>query len=1035
MPDSRTQLSVNTALRVGFPPGMDDGEPTIIVDLPDGPPTEVGSEPAVEPVVSTGPKTAGRRAASSATDKADEPAQGEKAAPRRRPLGGVRWYMTSGVGRRLMTMFVLSSLVPVSLLAALSFFYISHVIQDRQDQQLIQDARLLAGAVTERLAWKENVLREAAVAANPLEPLAPLVGRELAGVVLLDRNGAPITSTGAPVPLSGFDPTALNPVDLRRRSALLVPDRNPSSPVLVTAVEGRGDIGFIAASINGSQIWNHDTGDSGAVRLCLLTVSGKAISCPAQLQPDAVAALATQAARNPAVVDVSVDGVSTRASAVLPALNSRFLGHDLLVATSLSGSWLLQPTYWFRMVFLPTALLSVLLVALLGATQVRRILVPLRRLLFAMQRVARRDFTTPVPVNTRDEFGMMARSFNKMTAELGLHFRTLSAFSEIDRTILTTVDMRQVAEIALACIHEISGIKVVSLGLLEADAPNRTQVYLRAGHTDTVRDELPRALDLSHADSSLRKWSKTIRLPANYRAMLHKHGAKYLYLLPIARADKVWGVVVLGHDQKTALSTEQALALAGVIDRLAVALSSVARDKQLHDQAHFDSLTGLPNRHYLMDMLTQQVKQARRAKQLIAVLYIDLDRFKRTNDTLGHAAGDVLLRQAATRIRNSVRDVDLVARLGGDEFTVVLTSLKDPTSAGAVARTLINALNEPFEIDGHVMYAGGSIGISLFPKDGDSAAELLKKADTALYLAKDRGRGRYAYFEERMNADASARVTIDRELREALRRGEFVLHYQPQIDLATGEVCAVEALLRWMHPERGMLAPEHFIDHAEESGLIEGIGTWVMREACRQHRSWVEAGLVIPRVSVNVSAVQLRNPSFAAAVEGALTSSTTPPHYLELEVTESLLVDAGPDAVATLERLRERGVEIAVDDFGTGYSSFAYVKQLPANILKLDRTFIVDVVDNPQAAIIATAIMEMAGALGKIVVAEGVETPEQAQFLRRNHCARAQGFVFSAALPPAQIPAFVRERERDPDTVGGKGDRLLTQPHPELHAA
>jgi len=330
-----------------------------------------------------------------------------------------------------------------------------------------------------------------------------------------------------------------------------------------------------------------------------------------------------------------------------------------------------------------------------------------------------------------------------------------------------------------------------------------------------------------------------------------------------------------------------------------------------------------------------------------------------------------------------------------------------------MARTLIAALNEPFEIDGHVIYAGASIGISIFPKDGQNGADLLKKADTALYLAKDRGRGRHAFFEERMNADASARVTIDRELREALKRDEFLLHYQPQIDLATGRVCAVEALLRWQHPHRGLLVPEHFIDPAEDSGLIEAIGTWVLREDCQQHRRWVEAGVVIPRVSVNVSALQLRNTSFAATVEGALNSSTTPPNYLELEVTESLLFDAGPDAVATLERLRERGVEIAVDDFGTGYSSFAYVKQLPANILKLDRTFIVDVVDNPQAAIIATAIIEMANALGKIVVAEGVETVQQARFLRRYACARAQGFVFSAALPPEDIPAFVREREGD----------------------
>jgi predicted signal transduction protein with EAL and GGDEF domain len=377
-----------------------------------------------------------------------------------------------------------------------------------------------------------------------------------------------------------------------------------------------------------------------------------------------------------------------------------------------------------------------------------------------------------------------------------------------------------------------------------------------------------------------------------------------------------------------------------------------------------------------------------------------------------------------------------VARLGGDEFTVLLPNLKNANDAGRIARTLIASLNEPFDIDGHIMYAGGSVGIAMYPNDGDSAAELLKKADTALYLAKDRGRGRYAFFEEQMNVDASARATIDRELREALARGEFRLHYQPQIDLTSGEVCAVEALLRWQHPHRGLLAPAAFIEYAEDSGLIEAVGSWVLREACEQHRRWADSGLVLPRISINVSALQLRDRMFAATVEGALASSTTAPSNLEIEVTESLFLDAGPDAVATLERLREKGVEIAVDDFGTGYSSFAYVKQLPARVLKLDRSFIIDVVNNHEASIIAGAIIEMAHALGKTVVAEGVETEQQAQFLRRLRCARAQGFVFSAALPPEQIPAYVRGRQTcNAAAPSRSGPLLLAQPEPEAAPA
>jgi len=931
--------------------------------------------------------------------------------------GALRWlprHLSSGVGRRLLAMLVVTALAPVALMAGLSFSQVSDAMRQQHDNDLVQSARVYGAAVLDRLRWVESLVSVAATGTAPVASLSARVGHELDGFVILDHRGRPLAQGGQPPPLAELARFSESRAPRDHRSALLTwRSDKAGAQGLVYAPNRAEQIGLIAVAISPAFLWSDSAADPQQTSFCALTAAGVRLFCSQPMPDEALLRLAAEPVQTDRLAQFTLDGVAMRAGAAILDASTHLVGSEIVIAAARQEALLLDPTGTFRTTFLPIAVLSVLLVLLVSLFEVRRILVPMHSVLDGMRRVAARDFGSPVPVTDGDEFGQMAESFNSMTAQLGLHFRTLSAFAEIDRTILTTVDIRQVADIALNCIHEISRIKVVSLGLLEADSPGCTKVYLRADDGTTLRDELPRALDLSGADASLRKWSHSIRLPGPYRAMLHEHGAKYLYLLPIARAGKVWGVVVLGHNEKTALSSEQALALAGVIDRLAVALSSVARDKQLHDQAHFDSLTGLPNRHYLMDMLAQQVTHARNDNSVLAVLYIDLDRFKRTNDTLGHAAGDVLLRHAAARIRRAVRDIDLVARLGGDEFTVVLTKLKDARDAGTVARTLIKALNEPFEIDGHEIYAGASIGISIFPKDGQSNADLLKKADTALYLAKDRGRGRHAYFEERMNADASARVTIDRELREALKRDEFRLHYQPQIDLATGEVCAVEALLRWQHPHRGLLIPEFFIDHAEESGLIEAIGTWVLREACQQHRRWVDAGTVIPRVSVNVSALQLRNTSFAATVEGAINSSTTPPNYLELEVTESLLFDAGPDAVATLERLRERGVEIAVDDFGTGYSSFAYVKQLPANTLKLDRTFIVDVVDSPQAAIIASAIIEMANALGKIVVAEGVETVQQADFLRRYSCARAQGFVFSAALPPEQIPSFVKERERE----------------------
>ena len=976
------------------------------------PATLLGEEPAdrQEAVAGGASDRGSRPPRSSRHSDADAPASSDSS-------GQLRWLppqLASRLGRRLLMMFVLTALAPVALLATLSFSQVSDAVRQEHDGDLLHTAQDFGSDVLDRLRWVESLVAVAAQGDSVAASLSSRLGREIEGFAVFDSKGRAVARGGEVPPLVQVGDALDTATPQPGRSTLLTwAAKGAPATGLAYRLEDSERQGLVAVTLSPAFLWAARADEAEQVSFCVLTGAGARLFCSQPLPDEVLLRLTSATSPADRLAQFELDGSTMRAAAAVIDDAARVVGSSLVVATAQPDTPLLDPNETFRRTFLPIAAVSVLLVLLLSVAEVRRIMKPLHAVLDGMRRVASRDFSSPVPVMDRDEFGQMAESFNSMTAQLGLHFRTLSAFAEIDRTILTTVDIRQVAEIALDCIHEISRIKVVSLGLLEADAPGCTKVYLRADDGTTLRDELARALDLSGADASLRKWSRSIRLPGPYRALLHEHGAKYLYLLPIARAGKVWGIVVLGHDRKTALSSEQALALAGVIDRLAVALSSVARDKQLHDQAHYDSLTGLPNRHYLMDMLAQQVTHARSDGTVLAVLYIDLDRFKRTNDTLGHAAGDVLLRHAAARIRHAVRDIDIVARLGGDEFTVVLTKLKDARDAGSVARSLIAALNEPFEIDGHVIYAGASIGISVFPKDGGNSAELLKKADTALYLAKDRGRGRHAFFEERMNADASARVTIDRELREALKHEEFRLHYQPQIDLATGEVCAVEALLRWQHPHRGLLIPESFIDHAEDSGLIEAIGTWVLREACQQHRRWVEAGVVIPRVSVNVSALQLRNSSFAATVEAALNSSTTPPNYLELEVTESLLFDAGPDAVATLERLRERGVEIAVDDFGTGYSSFAYVKQLPANILKLDRTFIVDVVDNPQAAIIATAIIEMANALGKIVVAEGVETVQQADFLRRYACARAQGFVFSAALPPEQIPAFVRERERE----------------------
>ncbi len=401
---------------------------------------------------------------------------------------------------------------------------------------------------------------------------------------------------------------------------------------------------------------------------------------------------------------------------------------------------------------------------------------------------------------------------------------------------------------------------------------------------------------------------------------------------------------------------------------------------------------------------------ARRHRCCVGVLFLDLDKFKQVNDTLGHAVGDLLLQHAAERIRRNLREDDTVARLGGDEFTIVLGNLVSGRDAGSVARQLITALLRPFEVDGHIIHVGASTGIAIYPVDGTEGDDLLKKADTAMYRAKEEGRNRFAFYDENMNVEARRRATLDRELRHALQHDEFVLHYQPQIDLQTGRVCAVEALVRWRHPERGLLHPDAFIAFAEGNGLIPYIGTWVMREACLQHQRWRAAGVPIPRISVNVSNDQLRRPNFVRTVLYLLNLAQMPPGSFEIEVTESMFLEGGKTALDALHTLVQAGVKVAIDDFGTGYSSFGYLKTLPASILKLDKSFLVDLAPGNDAGTIVAALINMAHTLRKEVVAEGVEREDQLEFLRRLGCEKVQGYLYSRPLPADQIASYARER-------------------------
>src|SRR2546427_5343881 len=421
----------------------------------------------------------------------------------------------------------------------------------------------------------------------------------------------------------------------------------------------------------------------------------------------------------------------------------------------------------------------------------------------------------------------------------------------------------------------------------------------------------------------------------------------------------------------------------------------LAIEEKVSYLAQFDALTGLPNRSLFQDRLTQAMALAKRNAWPMAVLFIDLDRFKLVNDTLGHGAGDKLLREAAERLRSCVRASDTVGRLGGDEFAAILSELAKPGDAGLVAQKIIDAFKRPFDLEGKETYVTASVGVTLYPVDSDDAEALVVNADAAMYRAKEEGRDNYQYFTRDMNERALQRVQTEVALRRALEREEFRLFYQPKADLVAGKICGFEALLRWQHPEKGMVLPGDFIPVLEETGLIVQAGEWGLRTACAQIKAWQKAGLKVPPISVNLSARQFEQKNLKGAVREILRDTKVDPSLVEFEITESLLMNDPEGAARTLHDLKESGVKLSMDDFGTGYSSLGYLKRFPIDTLKIDRTFVRDISTDADDATLTRAIINLAQNLRLNVVAEGVETEAQLAFLCTNGCDEMQGYLFA----------------------------------------
>ncbi|MEM7433409.1 MAG: EAL domain-containing protein, partial [Pseudomonadota bacterium] len=663
-------------------------------------------------------------------------------------------------------------------------------------------------------------------------------------------------------------------------------------------------------------------------------------------------------------------------------------------------------------VFLPALLLVIILVTILSFTLIGNSLIPLQRLTSAVQQITSGNLDTRLRIRSNDEFEALGRAFNKMAERLGRQFSTFEAMSEIDRQILSGAKFEEVSENVINHLLETTGCAAAAVIARDSDTPQWAKMISRHdGEFTHERISLP--MEMGHQWCQPRQVTleDTDAMNAPYRDRFLDYGLKYAALIPVVLKDDLKGILLLSSTKRFNLEQDSLVRCIDLAGRFAVALSSAEREEALYRQAHFDQLTGLPNRQLLKDRLEQQIVQARRDQYSGALLFLDLDRFKEINDVYGHSVGDVVLVQAAERIIGEVRDSDTVARLGGDEFVVVLPRIDSGSRVRATATRLLDRLTESFSVRGTDHFVGASIGIVMFPDDGDSVETLLKNADAAMYRAKDSGRARFEFFSKKLNAESRRKISLERDLRTAFHNHELEVHYQPQFNIASGVISGAEALLRWQHAREGFVPPSEFIPLAEDSGLITDIGRWVIRRTCRDLRRVLNKGFHPGAVSVNVSALQLRDPNFVSDVLGALQRYDIHPGYLMLEVTETAVAQNRDTVIGILETLREHGVRVAIDDFGTGYSSLSYLQQMPFDVIKIDKSFVDRIDAGDSTENICRTIIKMAHELGKESIAEGVEEAAQVDFLKANACDHVQGFYYSQALDPEAFLEFIEKQD------------------------
>ena len=936
----------------------------------------------------------------------------------------------SRFGRRLLLLFIGSALVPTLLIALISFQSVRGQLATQSEDRLHATANSIQRVVYDRLETIDAGLRRSgaglagcAAARQDAGCGVDLRGPFLAAVLFNPASGevrpllGDLTGTTAALPFpkveAGHSAVVADLAGARPRLILL-------HHISVGGAEGPVLIG----QLNPAYLWSAGDGEVLPESIGFAWV-------------DPIAGILASKGESPRLEGETLERLRSAPSggfewsgegeSYLAAYRS-FPGSRRLqlpgwrIIASEPASRVLAPMADFTRMFPLLLILGVVAVGGFALSQIRRSLVPLMVLQRGTRRVTGEDFETRVEVTSGDEFEELAASFNAMAGQLGRQFRSVTTAAEIDRAVLSSVDQGTIVATALRRLPELVPCEALGIGLLEGpdgSADGLGWWVVGGGAVEPVAE----AVAFTSTDlSALRSCDEQLvfrpdRSVPKFVADIVRGGTGPIEVFPLRFAGVLFGALAVRRGSGVGRHAADLTQIERLADHVAVALCNARMVEQVRVLAFYDNLTGLPNRMLYKERLTQALHRAARSRRHVAVCFLDLDHFSGINDTLGHDLGDQLIRDVAARLLICCRETDTVtrllgecgplevARLGGDEFTIVLPDLTDAHDVDRAALRILDCFREPFRLGTNEVYVSTSMGIAVYPEDGLTIEDLVKNADVAMYHAKESGRNTCRLYSPTMNSEAMGRMRLDQQLRRAVDTGQFAMVYQPIVNTRTGTVVGAEALVRWNHPDRGLLSPGEFIALTEESGLIVRLGEWILRTVCAQGKIWSDQGLGSLRLSVNLSGRQLQRPDIVDLIWEILKESKLSPRSLVLELTESVVMQPDSPVAASIRALAKLGVKFAIDDFGTGYSSLSYLKHFPVDALKIDQSFIKDVLTDPDDAAITSAVIALGKALGIAVVAEGVETEEQAVYLAQNGCDQIQGYFVGQPMPPEEFAA------------------------------